>query len=278
MASAMLTLVALRLVIGNEAVKQGQFESNKLDVSEHTHIQSSSSLSKVDPMTQKAFADYADNVRGNAHSGLGSAPFPAFTEFLNSFLANKNPRSILEVSCGHWPSGWQIRGVKWPKADYLGVDITPGVVDDDLKMVQEMMVSGNQSGFNKMHFKVGDMVSDDLPRAEMLLTKDTLIHLPNAKISEFLKRNVLVDPPKYKYVMFVHDMEAAGKDFWGVENNVDVQLNGFHTLDLAAAPFSVPNLKNVFHYQANRAKVVQLLEFSNWHGEAKSSFDTWHTA
>ena len=44
--------------------------------------------------------------------------------------------SVVDVSSGHWPSGWQ-RGVKWSGQDYTGLDITPKMIEDNRAFFKE---------------------------------------------------------------------------------------------------------------------------------------------
>ena len=41
---------------------------------------------------------------------------------------------MVEASCGHWPSGWQMN-VSWPAMDYVGVDVMPGVIEEDKQLL-----------------------------------------------------------------------------------------------------------------------------------------------
>merc|ERR1711953_504141 len=106
-----------------------------------------------------------------------------------------------------------------------------------------------------MRFEVGDVINDVLPKADLLLTKDTLIHLPNTKILEVLRRNVLVQPPRFKFVLFVHDTLPVGAPppSWAPGNNLDIALNpnnrpSFHFLNLSAPPFNVAGLRHLFDF------------------------------
>ena len=45
-------------------------------------------------------------------------------------------------------------------------------------------------GLSRFRFRVGDLVERAMPRADVLLTKDTIIHIPNAAIQSFLRRSV----------------------------------------------------------------------------------------
>eukprot|EP00747_Dinoflagellata_sp_TGD_P209329 gnl/TRDRNA2_/TRDRNA2_82725_c1_seq1.p1 gnl/TRDRNA2_/TRDRNA2_82725_c1~~gnl/TRDRNA2_/TRDRNA2_82725_c1_seq1.p1 ORF type:complete len:278 (+),score=38.36 gnl/TRDRNA2_/TRDRNA2_82725_c1_seq1:89-835(+) len=187
-----------------------------------------------------------------AVSGVGSEirSCEPFIEFFPVWLRDSKATSMLEVSCGHWASGWQ-QAVQWPAIKYHGVDIASRCVVDNLAFVNNGSGVG-RFGLSHMNFTHGDMMAGPLPAADVLFTKDTLIHLPNAGIMTFLMHSVVVCPPRYRYVLFVHDYVPG--------MNEDIRLAGFHHLDLAAPPFNL-TVEQVFHWSppsANLAKVAQL--------------------
>lgn len=196
-------------------------------------------------------------------SGPGSRPDVAqpFVEFFLRWLGNHSDiKSIVEASAGHWPSGWQ-RHVQWPALDYVGIDLLPEIIKADKKMVQEL--GSKKFGFKSMKFVRGDMLKDEtLPKADLFFTKDTLIHFPNKFITQFLQQTALSCPPKYRYVMFVHDFRP--RNDW---NNSDIKKFGdFHGFNLQNPPFSVP-VDTVFEWRFQgearpHPRLVQVLDTS----------------
>merc|ERR1719221_878628 len=177
-------------------------------------------------------------------SGPGSKPDVAkpFVEFFLGWLKqHPNVTSMVESSAGHWPSGWQ-RFVEWPGLDYVGVDILPEVVEADEKYLADTGIK--KLGLKSMRFMKGDMLkAETLPKADLFFTKDTLIHFPNKFISQFLDSTAKACPPKYKYVMFVHDFRP--RNDW---NNADIRKFGeYHGFDLKNAPFNMP-VETVFKW------------------------------
>ena len=83
----------------------------------------------------------------------------------------------------------------------------------------------------------------------------TLIHWPSWAIRRFLRRNVMVCPPLFEHVLFVHD-HSRGR-------NVDLNdFSGFRPLDLRAAPFDLPT-ERLFEWappDAPHPKVVEWLQ------------------
>jgi hypothetical protein len=131
------------------------------------------------------------------------------------------------------------------------------------------------------------MVADHLPTADVLLTKDTLIHFPNAGIQQFLSRNVRVCPPRFRYVVFVHDQRSAEREavvaqqvkdhllsaltnrsllalHWhnikSPQNNEDIaEFGRFHPLNMSGPPFHLPTA-GMLEWMTNARRVVEVLE------------------
>ena len=198
---------------------------------------------------QRAF-DGGLNGTWAAVSGLGSSietqgPLLAF---LPRWLAKNGIRSMVEASSGHWASGWQ-RYVRWPRIDYVGADVLQSIVDANSRLLQ-----GNANfGLASAHFERVNMVTTALPKADLLLSKDTIIHFSNARIQSLLRLSVTVCPPRFKYVLFIHEPLKG--------ENVDIEdVDQHHALNLRAAPVWL-NTTTVFEYGAGRyLKTVELFD------------------
>ncbi len=70
-----------------------------------------------------------------AMSGPGSEYFTQkpFAVWLGKFLKKRGVKGMVEASCGHWPSGWQLF-VDWPNhLFYTGVDLIGDVIADTVE-------------------------------------------------------------------------------------------------------------------------------------------------
>lgn len=227
-----------------------------------------------------AFKEYAQRIRDwkdqklpgwdLAVSGPGSKVdhIRPFIDFLPAWMADHNVTSVVDVSSGHWPSGWQ-QGVKWPAADYVGVDVTPENKEENDEFIKNHGAA--KFGLKSARFETNDM-RNSLPPADLLITKDTLIHLPNHAILKFMEENVRVCPPKFKHILFVHDRPPEWKFRWGafpgirrLVQNWDIKkFSAFHEIDVRVSPYLL-DAETVFEYMtsshADRAetnpKVVQ---------------------
>jgi hypothetical protein len=202
-------------------------------------------------------------------SGPGSRPEACqpFVDFFLRWMSNHSDvESMVEVSAGHWPTGWQ-RFVEWPHIDYTGIDLLEDVITAD----QQYMTKNGKRGLRSMVFQQGDMLLDkSLPKADLLLTKDTLIHFPNKYIQQFLNNTVLQCPPKYKYVMFVHDSRPRD------QANRDIEAFGqYHGFQLKNPPF---NLKvwTAFTWRPKldgKKRIVQVLQPAKYCGDGPPTVD-----
>ena len=204
-------------------------------------------------------AAFAKGRKVGAVSGVGStarAAKPLVTWLLSWLASHPEVHSMVEASSGHWPSGWQAH-VRWPGLNYTGVDIVREQVEANAAFVTRRGAAS--FGLHHAEFLHGSMIREPLPTADLLLTKDTLIHFSLADITTFLHLSVLGRCPRFRYVLFVQEQPME----LGLTKNVEISRNGHHALDFALPPFSL-NVSTVFVYPSGRCckKSVQLLDLT----------------
>lgn len=162
------------------------------------------SASYLDRLAEYQNGTIVEPVSGRGSTVAAAAPLVAV---LLPWLRNLGAASLVEASCGHWRSGWQA-SVPWPSIEYHGFDLIPELIADNRALIRER---GGAAGFGlrSMSFDTAELTSDALPRADVLLTKDTLIHWPNEAIGRYLALHVLPCPPRFRRVLFVHDPLGA---------------------------------------------------------------------
>jgi hypothetical protein len=125
--------------------------------------------------------------------------------------------SIIDAGCGDF--NWLSR-IDGGLQSYLGIDIV------------EKMIEANRALYGsqlKRQFAVGDVVFDSLPRADLILCRDCLTHLPFSQIKRALanfKRSGA------RYLLTTHF--ESGK-------NQDIEIGQWRTVDLKSAPFGLPS-------------------------------------
>lgn len=115
---------------------------------------------------------------GTSVSGLGSEDpaTAAIREALAPLLQRLGARSLLDAPCGD--AGW-IGRLKLD-VDYTGIDVVPSLIEANRRRV----AGGGSPG----RFLVADITCDALPRADVILCRDCLVHLSFANIDRALAR------------------------------------------------------------------------------------------
>ena len=180
------------------------------------------------------------DAAGKGVSGSGSTLdiTHEYRSYLEEFIKTHGVTSVVDAGCGDWNFSSVI---DWGGASYLGVDIASDVID----AVRRKHETG------KIRFQVGD-VTDELPAADLLISKDVLQHLPNALVQKFIKDNL--KKGKYKWVLLTNDRGSG---------NVDTVPGGYRAIDLAAPPFDVNGLVDLpIRFGSEVTKVTSLLDLS----------------
>ena len=152
-------------------------------------------------------------------SGLGSEDpaTSAIREALPPLLQRRGVRTLLDAPCGD--AGWIGRcrlGV-----DYIGVDIVPSLIAANTHRAGQGELPGR--------FVTADITRDDLPRADLILCRDCLVHLSFRNIASAVTR-----------------FRASGARFllattfpdW--RDNRDCEDGDWRALNLTQAPFGWP--------------------------------------
>jgi SAM-dependent methyltransferase len=188
---------------------------------------------------------YADgtwgrDVAGRGTSGTGStlAITEQYRAYIEDFIKTHDVRSVVDAGCGDW--GFS-SAIEWGEASYLGVDIASDVIATVRRRHES----------DKIRFQVGD-ITDDLPAADLLISKDVLQHLSNSMVGRFISNNLR--PGKYKWVILTNDRGSG---------NPDVASGGYRTIDLAAPPFEVKGLVDLPITFGNEiTKITSLLDLT----------------
>lgn len=152
-------------------------------------------------------------------SGLGSEDpaTAAIREALPALLQRFGVRSLLDAPCGD--AGW-IGRIRLD-VDYTGIDIVPSLIAAN----EERAARGELSG----RFLVADITRDELPRADVILCRDCLVHLSFRNIDRAVAR-----------------FRASGARFLFVttfpewENNQNCEDGDWRALNMERGPFNWP--------------------------------------
>ena len=130
----------------------------------------------------------------------------------------RNPLPELDVPCGDF--NWMRHVLAQREIDYTGVDI-----------VEDLIITNNRShASDTCRFLCADMTRADLPKADLIICRDGLVHLSFADARAAI-RNVKRSGATYLLVT----------TFVGRRRNNDVPTGGWRVLNMQAAPFHFPD-------------------------------------
>jgi len=148
-------------------------------------------------------------------TGAVTANNRPYLRFLQDLLdGHPEIRSVLDVGCGDWQIGSQIR---WGERDYLGLDCSDYILD----------ATRARHGGGRIRFAVGNAVLDPLPPADLLILKDVLEHLSHADIATLLEK-----ARSYPFVLIQNDIGLL------VTANHDIATGGYRAVDVRQPPFA----------------------------------------
>jgi len=197
------------------------------------------------PLTNTFNRIYADgkwgrDVAGNGTSGTGSTLeiTREYRAYIEQFVKTHHVNSVVDAGCGDWRFS---RAIDWNNASYLGIDIASDVIASVRNKYEKGRVT----------FQVGD-ITDELPSADLLISKDVLQHLSNTLVQKFIRNNVRKG--KYKWVILTNDRGSK---------NYDIDSGGYRAIDVAAPPFDVRGLVDLPIRFGNEAtKISSLLDLT----------------
>jgi SAM-dependent methyltransferase len=132
---------------------------------------------------------------------------------LADFMHNNAVTSVVDVGCGDWQFS---RVMDWSGIRYQGFDVVDTVID----LNKERFASDN------ITFATLRSISD-LPKADLVVCKDVLQHLPNRDVNEYLD----YFSTHYKYAIVTNDI------FPDAYTNSDIPHGAGRALRLDQEPF-----------------------------------------
>lgn len=148
-----------------------------------------------------------------SRSGAGSNLFNTepLRKELPKLLGEYGITSMLDAPCGDF---YWMRHVAL-KVSYLGVDIVPEMISENINKYGPMFVCLN-------------IMSAQLPKADLIFCRDLFGHFPYEDIKKIIKN---FKKSGSKYLLVTH--------FPGAPNQ-DIQMGGFRSMDLCKEPFNFP--------------------------------------
>ncbi len=184
--------------------------------------------------------EWAKDPTGTGTSGTGSTLeiTREYRAYIEDFIKKNAVKSVIDAGCGDWSFS---SAIDWGDASYLGLDIASDVIVPVRKK--------HETG--KIKFQVGD-ITEELPAADLLVSKDVLQHLSNDLIHKFIKNNLRKG--KYKWVILTNDRSR---------DNQDISTGRYRGIDLSAPPFHVKGVVDLpIKFGKETTKITSLLDLT----------------
>ena len=155
---------------------------------------------------------------GVSVSGSGSdlKQTAQISKIIPSLVKQLKIKSLLDAPCGdfHWMSQLNLKLDR-----YIGIDI-----------VSEIVNRNNNKYKNKLrHFLEMNVITEKLPKTDMVLCRDCLVHFSNRDIRKTIK-NFKKSGSKY----------LLTTTFTDLLKNVDIPTGRWRPINLEASPFNLP--------------------------------------
>jgi hypothetical protein len=135
---------------------------------------------------------------------------------LPGLLQTYSVRTLLDLPCGdfHW-----MQRLELGEMTYIGGDIVPDLIEQNNAKYRSAL----------RQFRVLDLMKDQLPRADMLLCRDCLIHLSFRGVESALRNIARAGIPYLLTTNYPH-----------ITRNTDIVTGDFRAINLQLSPFRLP--------------------------------------
>jgi len=176
---------------------------------------------------------------GEGTSGEGSSLMTTeiYRQFLQDFFLVHDIHSVVDVGCGDWEFS---RAINWSGIQYYGYDLVVSVI----------VKNHARYAAPNINFIRGDAVRMTLPKADLLICKDVLQHLPNEDIASFIKKL-----RGFKYCLITNDVDPETLS----STNPQIRPGELRCLDLTQPPFSLSGIKVLTFVSGQTVKQTLLL-------------------
>lgn len=172
-------------------------------------------------MTKDLFTEYYENNSWNGKESL-SGPGSDYeqTKFLipelSMLLKRLNVKTILDVPCGDF--NW-MKMVDIGNASYHGGDI-----------VDKVIISNNKKyKTDSINFSSIDIVNDVLPKVDLIIVRDCLVHLSTEEVLKALDN---IKKSKSRYLL------TTNFTWKHVDNNIEINTGDWRRLNLEQPPYN----------------------------------------
>jgi SAM-dependent methyltransferase len=191
---------------------------------------------------QRAFDDvYRNATWGTGSGAVGTSGVGStlnatllYRTYLKQFFEQHQIKSVVDAGCGDWEFS---QAIDWTGIDYKGYDIVESLVEQNTK----------RYGKPNIKFFKADFLEQELPAADLLISKNVLQHLSNADVAKFLPQL-----KKYKHVLLIDGVDNTTLS----STNPDIKVGEYRPLDLTVAPFNLPAAKALTYWDGFNTQQV----------------------
>jgi len=158
-------------------------------------------------------------------SGHGSTlnETAALRRELPKLLSDLKIVSLLDIPCGD--CNWMQH---IPVENYIGMDVVPD------------LIRGNAKRYPQRSFAVADIVHDALPKCDMILCRDCLVHLPLADAMEAIKRSIESGSTYFAATTYPNQTDNVDKAEYSLSRKSTFRPGDWRRLNLQLPPFIFP--------------------------------------
>lgn len=191
---------------------------------------------------QERFEDIYDHNKWGYGSGKGSLPrhTRGYVSVLQDFMREHEIRTVVDLGCGDWQFS---RLIDWSGVQYCGLDIVRSVIDRNTE----------RFSMPNIEFRLFSGDFDDLPDADLLISKDVLQHWSNESVSAFLPTL-----KRYRYNLMTNCVNPKGET-----ENVDIEDGGYRYLDIRRPPFNI-EATEIYSFTNHRPYLLRYLRRVRW--------------
>ena len=145
--------------------------------------------------SQEIFSKIYDTAYWGNGSGDGSDPkkVKVYINLIEDFIKKNNVKSIVDFGCGDWQFS---NLINFNDAEYLGIDLVDSVIDS------------NNRKYSKKNIKFSRFKAyREIPKADLLLVKDVLQHLPREEVKKIIDQLFI----NYKFVIVTNCISPFNK-------------------------------------------------------------------
>jgi len=137
--------------------------------------------------------------------------------WLPKLFADIHVKTVLDIPCGDM--NW-MRKVELDSVEYIGADIVPELINDNFERYES----------TGMKFVVLDIIQDKLPKSDLILCRDCLVHFSFEDTKKAVS-NIINSGAKYLLCTTFTDPERENKD---------ITTGHWRPLNMQNAPFDFP--------------------------------------